>query len=153
MADTGTNTLLITEAQSHMQDVVNYIRDLDIRTPQVSIKAKIIFVNRTVINSLGLAYDIGDNGTFFNTLVQRINPTTDSAVRSEQGHRRSTSGGDALAGVSNAARPYQLGRRAQPALYRGDRQILADVVPRRDVASVQLSDVQAEPSVVTLNNR
>jgi type IV pilus assembly protein PilQ len=150
VADTGTNTLLITESQSHMQDVVNYIRDLDIRTPQVSIKAKIIFVNRTVLNSLGLAYDLGDNGTFFNSLVQRIDPTTGQPYSSNV--TNVNVGGDALAAVSNAARPYQLGA-ALNLLYTAavGKFSLTSFIDA--TASLQLSDVQAEPSVVTLDNR
>jgi type II secretory pathway component GspD/PulD (secretin) len=141
---------LITEAQSHMQDVVNYIRDLDIRTPQVSIKAKIIFINRTLLNSLGLAYDFGDNGTFFNTLVQRIDPTTGQPYASNI--TSVNLGGNALAAVSNAARPYQLGS-ALSLLYTAavGKFSLTSFVDA--TASLQLSDVQAEPSVVTLDNR
>ena len=130
VADTGTNTLLITEAQSHMQDVVNYIRDLDIRTPQVSIKAKIIFVDRTVLNSLGLAYDIGDNGTFFNSLVQRINPQTGQPYV-QQRHGGQCRRQRARRGLQRGT-AIPVGSRAQPALYRGRRQVLADLVHRRD---------------------
>jgi type IV pilus assembly protein PilQ len=53
------------------------VRDLDVRTPQVAIKAKIIFVNRTNITDLGLSYDLG-RGTsqFFSQLVRRTDPST-----------------------------------------------------------------------------
>jgi type IV pilus assembly protein PilQ len=150
VADTGTNTLLITEAQSHMQEVVNYVRDLDIRTPQVSIKAKIIFVNRTHFNQLGLAYDFGDNGTFFNSLVQRTNPATNAPYTPNQ--TVVSLGGDALAGVSNAARPYAQNA-ALNLLYTAavGRFSLTSFLDA--TASLSISDVQAEPSVVTLNNR
>ncbi len=126
VADTATNTLLITEAQSHMQDVVNYIRDLDIRTPQVSIKAKIIFVDRTRLNNLGLAYDLGDNGTFFNTLVQRIDPPHGPAVRDQRhaGQRRRRR---ARRGVQCVTAVPDRGR-AQSALHGSRREILADLV-------------------------
>jgi type IV pilus assembly protein PilQ len=150
VADTGTNTLLITEAQSHMQDVVNYIRDLDVRTPQVSIKAKIIFINRTILNQLGLAYDIGDNGTFFNQLVQRINPTTGQPYASNV--TVVNLGGDALAATSNAARPYQNGS-ALSLLYTAAVGKFSLTSFLDATIGLQLSDVQAEPSVVTLDNR
>jgi type IV pilus assembly protein PilQ len=150
VADTGTNTLLVTEAQSHMSDVVNYVRDLDIRTPQVSIKAKIIFIDRTHINQLGLSYDFGDNGTFFNSLVQRTNPATNSPY--DPTVTVVNLGGDALAGVSNAARPY-----AQNAALN---LLYTAAIGRFSITSfldatsgLSISDVQAEPSVVTLNNR
>jgi len=150
VADSATNTLLITETQSHMQDVVNYVRDLDVRTPQVSIRAKIIFINRTMMNSFGIAYDFGDNGTFFNSLVQRIDPSTGEP------YSPSTTvinvGGDALAAVSNASRPYASGS-ALSLLYTVaiGRFSLTSFLDA--TVSLQLSDVQAEPSVVTLDNR
>jgi type IV pilus assembly protein PilQ len=150
VADTATNTLLVTEAQSHLQDVVNYIRDLDVRTPQVSIRAKIIFINRTMTNTFGIAYDFGDNGTFFNSLVQRINPQTGQPYLPTQ--TVVNVGGDALAAVSNAARPYANGS-ALSLLYTValGRFSLTSFLDAS--ISLQLSDVQAEPSVVTLDNR
>lgn len=150
VADTGTNTLLITEAQSHMQDVVNYIRDLDVRTPQVSIKAKIIFINRTVLNQLGLAYDIGDNSTFFNKLVQRVNPATGQPY--DPNVTVVNLGGDALAGISNASRPYANGS-ALSLLYTAALGKFSLTSFLDATVGLQLSDVQAEPSVVTLDNR
>jgi type II secretory pathway component GspD/PulD (secretin) len=150
VADTGTNTLLITEAQSHMSDVVNYVRDLDIRTPQVSIKAKIIFIDRTHINQLGLAYDFGDNGTFFNSLVQRTDPTTNAPY--DPSVTVVNLGGDALAGVSNAARPYAQNA-ALNLLYTAAIGRFSITSFLDATAGLSISDVQAEPSVVTLNNR
>ncbi|HEY0528474.1 MAG TPA: AMIN domain-containing protein, partial [Gemmatimonadaceae bacterium] len=41
-ADSTTNTLIITETASRLADVLQYVRNLDVRTPQVGIKAKII---------------------------------------------------------------------------------------------------------------
>src|ERR671920_887947 len=75
-ADTATNTLIITEVPSRMNDVISYVRDLDVRTPQVAIKAKIIFVSRTDIEELGLSYDFGSGNAFFNRVLARRDPTT-----------------------------------------------------------------------------
>ncbi len=74
-ADSTTNTLIITETASRLADVLQYVRNLDVRTPQVGIKAKIIFVNRTNIEDIGLSYDLG-TGTdqFFSQLVKRPDP-------------------------------------------------------------------------------
>jgi len=76
-ADSTTNTLIITETASRLADVLQYVRSLDVRTPQVGIKAKIIFVNRTNIEDIGLSYDLG-TGTdqFFSQLVKRPDPST-----------------------------------------------------------------------------
>ena len=46
-ADTSTNTLLVTEVASRLPDLMSYIKDLDVRTPQVALRAKIISVSRT----------------------------------------------------------------------------------------------------------
>ena len=114
-ADTATNTLLITETPSRMPDLLAYVKNLDVRTPQVAIKAKIIFVNRTDIEELGLSYDLGTgNDQFFNQLVQRIDPRPQAGRyqrrrRAGRIRRRNAVqrrplllGGNALAAIANA---------------------------------------------------
>ena len=59
VSDTTTNSLIVTETRSRISEVSDFIKNLDIRTPQVSIQAKIIFVDRTHIEDLGLKYDFG----------------------------------------------------------------------------------------------
>jgi len=44
------------------------VKGLDQRTPQVSIQAKIIFVDRTDVEELGVKYDLGSSTQFFNKL-------------------------------------------------------------------------------------
>ena len=80
IADTGTNSLIITDIRSRIQDDVDFVQELDIQTPQVSIQAKLIFVNRTDIEELGLKYDVGSPTQFFNTLVSRPDPRTSQPV-------------------------------------------------------------------------
>jgi type IV pilus assembly protein PilQ len=152
VADSGTNALLITEAQSHMADVVNYIRDLDIKTPQVSIRAKIIFINRTATTALGIAYDFASPNTFSNILVQHTNPTTGQPYDATQTPNIITLGGDGLSAISNASRPEQSGS-ALNLIYSvaiGKFSLTSFIDA---LQSTQLSDVQAEPSIVTLDNR
>lgn len=157
VADTATNKLVITDAQSHIQTVVNYLHQLDVRTPQVSIKAKIIFINRTEFTDLGLAYDIGvqnptNSATFFNTLVDRNVPGTDGQQQYAATQTVVDVGGNTLAAVSNAARPYQTNS-ALSLLYTlslGKFSLTSFIDATQ---GLQLSDVQAEPSVVTLDNR
>ncbi|HET7551410.1 MAG TPA: AMIN domain-containing protein [Gemmatimonadaceae bacterium] len=148
-ADSATNRLLITDVASRLDDIAQYVKDLDVRTPQVAIKAKIILVNRTNIEDIGVSYDLGDNGTFFNKLVQRTDPATGKPFD------KNTSviqlGGNSLAAVSNATQ-----RVTNPALSL----IFSTALGRFDLTSfidalqeVRLADVQAEPSIVTLDNR
>ncbi|UCF41938.1 MAG: AMIN domain-containing protein [Gemmatimonadota bacterium] len=80
VADTGTNSLIITDIRSRLQEDVDFVRQLDVQTPQVSIQAKLIFVNRSNIEELGVQYDIGSPSQFFNTLVSRPDPRTNQPV-------------------------------------------------------------------------
>jgi type IV pilus assembly protein PilQ len=66
----STNTLIVTDVESVMGDVRRMLGQLDVRTPQVSIRAKIIFVNRTDVEELGITYDLKDSqGSSLNRLV------------------------------------------------------------------------------------
>ena len=164
-ADTATNTLLITETPSRMPDLLSYVKNLDIRTPQVAIKAKIIFVNRTDIEALGVTYDLGSQTQFFNKLVQRTDPSTFEPVDTDgdgindafggDPFDRNTNivdiGGNALAAISNAN-----SRIVNPAL----ELIFSTAIGKFDLTAfidalqeVRLADIQAEPSIVTLDNR
>ncbi|MGQ0766016.1 MAG: AMIN domain-containing protein [Gemmatimonadota bacterium] len=148
-ADSGTNSLIVTEVSSRLPSLLQYVRGLDIRTPQVALKAKIVSVQRTQIEQLGLSYDIGSSGTFFNSLLPRIpeGQTTPGQFESQV-----ELGGDAVAGVANAQRKYKstsaLNLIFSTALGRYSLTSFLDAL-----AESQLSDVQAEPSIVTLDNR
>ena len=83
IADDNSNSLILTDTRSRLANLTDFVRGLDIRTPQVSIKAKIVFVDRTDIEQLGLKYDLGNNSQFFNNLVQRTDPTTGNHYTAE----------------------------------------------------------------------
>ncbi len=164
-ADSTTNTLIITETASRLADVLQYVHNLDVRTPQVGIKAKIIFVNRTNIEDIGLSYDIG-TGTqqFFSKLVQRSDPATlkpidtngDGVPDALGGGTPTTGdrillGGNALSAIANANT-----RVINPAL----QVVFSTALGKFQLTSfldalqeVRLADLQAEPSIVTLDNR
>jgi type IV pilus assembly protein PilQ len=164
-ADTATNTLLITETPSRMADLLSYVKSLDVRTPQVAIKAKIIFVNRTDIEELGLSYDLGTGSDqFFSQLAPRIDPSTTKPVDtngdgvpdafgggSPVNGDRILLGGNALSAIANAN-----ARVVNPAL----KLVFSAALGKFQLTSfldalqeVQLADLQAEPSIVTLDNR
>jgi type IV pilus assembly protein PilQ len=148
-ADSGTNSLIITEVSSRLPNLLQYVKGLDVRTPQVALKAKIISVSRTQIEQLGLSYDLGSNGTFLNTLLPRI-PEGQNAPG--QFEAQVELGGDALAGVANAQRRYKQGSALNlifsTALGKFSLTSFLDAL-----RETQLSDIQAEPSIVTLDNR
>jgi len=148
-ADSGTNSLIITEVASRTAGLLSYIKQLDVRTPQVALKAKIISVSRTSIEQLGISYDLGSSAAFFNNLLPRNAPTGDNADTREG---RVTLGGEVLAGMGNASRKYKNGS-ALNLLFStalGNYSLTAFLDALREQ---QLSDIQAEPSIVTLDNR
>jgi type IV pilus assembly protein PilQ len=164
-ADSVTNTLIITETASRLADVLQYVRNLDVRTPQVGIKAKIIFVNRTNIEDIGLSYDLGTGSDqFFSQLVKRTDPATlkpidtngDGVPDALGGGTPLTGdrvllGGNALSAIANAN-----ARVVNPAL----QVVFSTALGKFQLTSfldalqeVRLADLQAEPSIVTLDNR
>ncbi|HXI20356.1 MAG TPA: secretin N-terminal domain-containing protein, partial [Gemmatimonadales bacterium] len=148
VADTTTNSLIVTETRTHVGEVADFVKNLDVRTPQVSIQAKIIFVDRTNIEALGLQYDLGENsGVFFNKLVQRIDPAT----LDNYDPNTTILNGPGVAAIANADAII-----TQPAL----KVLWATTIGGFDfnafvqaLQQVDLADVQAEPSITTVDNR
>ncbi|MFQ5679772.1 MAG: secretin N-terminal domain-containing protein [Gemmatimonadota bacterium] len=70
----GTNSIIITDAPSVVARMDSLVRALDKRTPQVSIEAKIVFVDRSNVNELGIVYDLKerDGGFIEQGLNQEI---------------------------------------------------------------------------------
>ncbi len=144
--DDKTNSLIITETQARLADVMGFIKDLDVRTPLVSIKAKIIAIDRTGTEKLGLSYDLGSAGTFQNKLNPRI--INGTAV---PGDFRVDLTGDAFTGVANATRQFK-GESAISLIYNmaiGGFNLTSFLDA---LSQEQLSDIQAEPSTTTLDN-
>jgi type IV pilus assembly protein PilQ len=166
VADSTSNALVITEVSSRIEDVVEFVKGLDLRTPQVSIQAKIIFVDRTDVEELGVKYDLGSATQFFNQLVQRPDPRTAKAVDTNldgipdalvpQSNFPSNQvvvdlGGNSLSALGNASQEV-----INPAL----NLIFSTAIGNFDLTSfvqalqtISLADIQAEPTITTLDNR
>jgi type IV pilus assembly protein PilQ len=166
VADSTSNALVITEISRRINRVEEFVKGLDIRTPQVSIQAKIIFVDRTDVEELGVKYDLGSQTQFFNKLVQRPDPRTAKAVDTNgdgvpdafvpQGNFASNEvivdlGGNSLSAIGNADQEV-----VNPAL----NLIFSTAIGNFDLTTflqalqrVELADVQAEPTITTLDNR
>jgi type IV pilus assembly protein PilQ len=142
-----TNTLIATDVPSVLEDFERLVQQLDVRTPQVAIQAKIVFINRTDAEDLGITYDIKDSrGNSLNELTSVPDPVT-----GEQTNANIVSlGGSSIAALGNAN-----SRVSDPAL-----QVLTSLVLGRytlinfieALQSAQLSDVQAAPVVTTTSN-
>ncbi len=168
VADSSSNSLVITEVSSRINQVADFVQGLDLRTPQVSIQAKIIFVDRTDIEELGVKYDLGSTTQFFNRLIQRPDPRSAEAVDTDLDgvpdalvptkNFASTDnivslGGNSLSAIGNASAALSSG---SPAL----ELIFSTAIGNFDLTtflqalqSVQLADVQAEPTITTGDNR
>ncbi len=144
--DEKTNSLIITETQARLTDVMGFIKDLDVRTPLVAIKAKIIAVDRTGTEKLGISYDLGTSSTFQNRLMPRV---VNNAV--VPGEFRVDLAGDAFTGIANASRNYKSDA-AVSLIYNmaiGGFNLTSFLDA---LSQEQLSDIQAEPSITTLDN-
>jgi type IV pilus assembly protein PilQ len=145
-ADTLTNSISITESPSNIDDMVAHALTLDIRQPQVNIKAKIILVDRQATEEMGLKYDLGTPQQHFNDIIQR----QDTAGNPESGNVVSL-GGNAISAIANAG--VSVGNPTLRIAYSTaiggfDFTTFLDALQQ-----VSLLDVQAEPSVTTLNYR
>src|SRR3954454_8930992 len=150
IADDNSNSLIITDTRSKIGNLTDFVQGLDVRTPQVSIKAKLVFVDRTDIEQLGIKYDIGNQNQFFNKVVQRCcDPSTgklyDPAVNVVD------LGGNAVSGIGNAS-----GIVANSAIDLVFSTALGGFSLTSFLSAVEqadLSDIQAEPVITTLDNR
>ncbi len=152
----STNSLVVTDVPGVLEAVEQLLDGLDLQTPEVSISAKIIFVNRTDLAEFGVIYDLKDTqGNQLNVLLpggQDLDGDGNIDIPlpvSEQpvvGLR-----GSSIAALGNAR-----DRVTQPSL-----QLLTSLVMGRmtlltfveALESVQLSDIQAAPQVTVLDNR
>lgn len=145
-ANTSTNTIIVTETPSRIDQIIRYIKSLDVRSPQVAIKAKIIFVNRTEIENLGISYDIGTPTHYMSKLI----PRTPAGGTVSAGDKILL-GGNTLAAIANAS--SRVPSAALSLVY-------STAIGKYSVTGfldalqeVRLADLQAEPSIVTVDNR
>jgi type IV pilus assembly protein PilQ len=144
----GANSVIVTDVPSVVARMDTLIRGLDIRTPQVAIDAKIIFVDRTDVNELGIVYDLKDRtGNSINDVTAVPDPFNPGSQTNETLVD--------LAGSSIAALANANDRVLSPSL-----QILASVAFGDFSLSAwiealeqhKLSDVQAAPSIQVVDN-
>ncbi|OLC11153.1 MAG: hypothetical protein AUH41_01360 [Gemmatimonadetes bacterium 13_1_40CM_66_11] len=166
VADSTSNSLVITEVSSRIDEVVEFVKGLDQRTPQVSIQAKIIFVDRQDVEQLGVKYDLGSTTQFFNRLIQRPDPRSAQPVDTDLDgvpdalvptknflptENIVSLGGNSLSALGNASQEV-----INPALDL----IFSTAIGNFDLTAfvqalknVDLADIQAEPTITTLDNR
>jgi len=146
-ADTITNSISITDVPSALADLQAYARSLDLRQPQVNIKAKIILVDRTSLEGLGLRYDLGSRQQFFNDVVPRL----DSLGQPRTDPGQVLLGGNAVAAIANATQ--RIPGAALQLVYSTAMGNFDFTTFLEALQQTTLLDVQAEPSASVLNNR
>ena len=148
--DTATNSVIITDTKTNLPNVVDFVTQLDLRPKQVSIQAKIIFVDRTDLEQLGFKYDIGSRNQFYNRIIQRPDPLKGGQPY-DPGVNVVNLGGNEVAAIGNATAVLQ-----NPALDL----MFSTAIGGFSITSflnaleqVDLSDVQAEPTITTQDNK
>ncbi|MGH7593796.1 MAG: secretin N-terminal domain-containing protein [Gemmatimonadales bacterium] len=148
-ADTSTNSLILVDTRTRIDAIRQFVEGLDLKTPTIAIQARLIFVDRTDLQQLGVKYDIGTANQFFNSIIQRTDPATG------QPYNPNTNvvnlGGNSVSAVSNAQ-----------ALISGSALdlVFSTAIGGFSISSflsaldqVQLTDVEAQPIVHVLDNR
>jgi len=144
----GTNSVIVTDAPSVVARMDTLIQALDRKTQQVSIEAKIIFVDRTDVNSLGIVYDLKDRtGNSINQVFGISDPLNPGTLTNQTLVDLT---GESIAALANAN-----DRILAPSL-----QILAStafgnftlIAFLEALEQHQLSDVQAAPSIQVVDN-
>ena len=150
VADTASNALILTDTRSRIASVTDFVRGLDVRTPQLSIQAKIIFVDRTDIEQLGVRYDLGNKSQFFNKLVQRPDPSTPGTSFGRDVNIVDL-GGNSVSAIGNA--DATITGSALDLIYSTSIGGFSLTTFLSALQTVELADIQAEPVITTLDNR
>ncbi|HEU5170187.1 MAG TPA: AMIN domain-containing protein [Gemmatimonadales bacterium] len=154
VADSASSSLIITDTRSRVEDIIQFVQNLDRKTPQILIKAKIVFVDRTELERLGLRYDLSSPTQAFTTIVDRapaIGSTPFTAPAGETNNGFVDLGGNTLSAVGNANAPVEntaLGIVFSTLI--GGNTVTAFLSA---LQQQQLADIQAEPTISTLDNR
>ncbi|MDH3734486.1 MAG: AMIN domain-containing protein [Gemmatimonadota bacterium] len=168
VAYAGTNSVIVTDAPSVVARMDTLVRSLDKRMPQVAIEAKIVFVDRTDVQELGIVYDLKERDGGFveqgiNDVIEVPDPNeppqlvdTDGDGIPDQAFFKRTNetlvniGGDAIAALANANdRVVSPALQILTAVAFGDYSLFAFI---EALESHQLSDVQAAPSIQVVDN-
>ncbi|MEK7286841.1 MAG: type IV pilus secretin PilQ [Nitrospirota bacterium] len=75
--DTRTNTMIVKDISSSVEEVVKMSKVLDTRTPQVSIEARIVQVSPTFTQSLGIQWGASQRGILGNNLIRVGTPAVE----------------------------------------------------------------------------
>lgn len=154
VADTSTNTLIVTEVDRVVRDIQALVTTLDVPVPQVSIEAKIIFVDRSQLEALGIRYDLKDfQGNSFGTLVETplYDPVTGQPTGETTTDNMFVLGGPSIGAIGNASSEID-----DPTLDVAVSLLLANrfslIALITALQTTDIADVQAMPQISMLDN-
>ena len=122
-ADEKTNALVLTDVPDRVRQIAGVLQQLDVQTPQVTIKAKIVFVNKVDLREMGVRW----------RAENLQNPMVDTHVLGD------TPGGE----LADPFLELSIGSLASGLNVGG----LLQALEQRELA-----DIQAEPQTTVLNN-
>ena len=149
----ATNSVIVMDVPRVLAQVEALVRELDVRTPQITISARIVFVNRTGLEQLGVTYELHDPRA-----EEQSDADDDSGGDAEEQSSDGTEGGDGvlLAGNSisafgNAGAPI-----SNPAL-----SVLTSLIMGRHtlqafldaLETLSLSRMEAAPYISVMDNQ
>jgi type IV pilus assembly protein PilQ len=158
-ASTAANLIIVTDASSVVDRLSEVIARLDAPTPQVTIAAKIIFIDRTSLEDLGFIYDLKDlqtptGGNQLNTIVDGVfDEDGDGIIEANERTDEDVIllGGNSIAALGNAGqRVGNPALRVVGSLVMGSHSLIGFLEALRELS---LSDIQAEPVITTMDNR
>jgi type IV pilus assembly protein PilQ len=155
VGDSASSSLIITDTRSRIEDIIQFVQNLDRKTPQILIKAKIVFVDRTELERLGVRYDLASANQGYTGLIDRAVPPGSAPFGTPAGESNNSGfvdlGGNTLSAIGNANAPVEgtaLGLVFSTLL--GGNTVTAFLSA---LQQQQLADIQAEPTISTLDNR
>jgi len=148
-ADTSTNTLILVDTPNRVAAIRRFVESLDIKTSMVSIQAKLVFVDRTNLSQLGIKYDVGSANQYFNSVVQRTDPTTGQPYVPNV--NVVNLGGNSVSAVSNA--DALISNSALDLIFSTAIGGFSVTSFLSALEQVELTDVEAQPIIHTLDNR
>jgi type IV pilus assembly protein PilQ len=155
VGDSASSSLIVTDTRSRIEDIIQFVQNLDRKTPQILIKAKIVFVDRTELERLGVRYDLSSANQGYTGLIDRDVPAGSQPFGAPPGEQAGNGfvdlGGNTLSAIGNANSPVEgsaLGLVFSTLL--GGNTVTAFLSA---LQQQQLADIQAEPTISTLDNR
>ena len=144
----GANSIIVTDIPSVVARMDTLVQNLDRKTPQVSIEAKIIFVDRTDVNELGIVYDLKDlDGNSINSIVGVEDPLAPGTITNGTIVDLSGESIAALANANDRVLAPSLSILATTAFGSFSLSAFLDALEQH-----QLSDVQAAPTIQVVDN-